>query len=67
MGINGISDYAAQLAMQQANNGQNLQQVQSGRLDSDGDSDGDKGIDKDKDASAQLLPPGVGQNINIAG
>lgn len=67
MGINGVSGYAAQLAMQQVNNGQNLQQVNTGRLDSDGDKDGDKGISTDKESLAKLLPPGIGQNINIAG
>ena len=77
MGINGVSGYAQQAVQQlnnarqnptQVNNRQSLQQINSGRLDSDGDYDGDTGMDKDNDSSvksAKSLSPYVGQNINI--
>lgn len=76
MSISGVSGYSQQIMQQlnsagqnlpQVNNGQNIQQVNTGRLDRDGDNDGDKGISTDKESSAKLLPPGIGQNINIAG
>lgn len=65
MDINGVSGYSQQ-ALHQVNNSQNLQQVNTGRLDSDGDRDGDNGISTDKESSSTLLPPGVGQNINVS-
>ena len=71
MSINGIAGYSQQPVnyagqnLPQVNNGQDLPQVNVSRQDIDGDNDGDKGISKDKESSAKLLPPGIGQNINI--